>query len=274
MANERLLGDLANLIDSVQAQMSQMEQVKNLRDQLTASASAERGRVTVVVDVHGRLTETRFDEDIADLTYLEIGKAVTAAAQKAAAEVKLKQDELMAPLLAVRARMPKVEDIIEGVPDLRSEFPVPPEVSTDPPGVRERETQGLEFEDAVEHDQDATDGFAAAMVTFRTRMRDIDRLQHKRAKLTATVTAQRRRVTVTVNADGVVIETKFASDIDDLSYEEIALAITTASAEAVAEVARKSGELMRPMVADRPPMPDLGQMIASITGLRDEIDGL
>lgn len=156
MANEGLMGDLGSLIDSVQAQMSQLAQVKKVRDQLTASASVERGRVTVVVDVHGHVTETRFNDDIADLTYLDIGKAVTTAAQKAAAEVKLKEEELMAPLLALRARMPKVEDIIEGLPDLRSEFPTPPPVSTDAPGLREREMQGPEFEDAVEYDHHRT----------------------------------------------------------------------------------------------------------------------
>jgi DNA-binding protein YbaB len=273
MANERLMGDLGNLIDSVQAQMSQLQQVAKQREQLTASASVERGRVTVVVDVQGRITETRFDEDIADLTYLDIGKAVTAAAQKAATEVKLKQDELLGPLLALRARMPKVENFIEGLPDLRSQFPVPPPVSTDPPGVRERETQGLEFDEAVADDQQI-DGLDEEMATFRTRMREIGRLQEKRARLTATATAQRRRVTVAVNADGVVIETKFASDIDDLSYDEIALAVTAAASEAAAEVARKGSELMRPVVADRPPTPDLDQIIAGITGLRGEIEGL
>ncbi|WP_245721951.1 YbaB/EbfC family nucleoid-associated protein [Nocardia crassostreae] len=80
---------------------------------------------------------------------------------------------------------------------------------------------------------DILDGFAQ-------QMRTITQLQKDRAVLTATATV-RKRVTVTVNAEGTVIETRFASDIEDLDYEEIAKAVTEAAQQAAAEVVRRPG---------------------------------
>lgn len=71
------------------------------------------------------------------------------------------------------------------------------------------------------------------------QFREIARIQEERAQLTASATVRRKRVTVTVNADGVVIETKFGPNIEDLSYSEIAAAVTEAAQKANAEVLRK-----------------------------------
>jgi DNA-binding protein YbaB len=75
-------------------------------------------------------------------------------------------------------------------------------------------------------------------------MRSIAEAQEERAKLTATASEAGKRVTVTVNADGIVVETRFAGDIDELTYDEIATAVTKATQRAAMDVRARSQELM------------------------------
>jgi DNA-binding protein YbaB len=75
-------------------------------------------------------------------------------------------------------------------------------------------------------------------------MASIAAAQEERARLTATASEAGRRVTVTVNADGIVIETRFAGDIDELSYDEIAAAVTKATQRAAADVRARSADVM------------------------------
>ena len=80
------------------------------------------------------------------------------------------------------------------------------------------------------------------MEAFAEQMSGIAEIQRNRSRLTATVTACDKRITVTVNADGILIGTKFADDIKDLTYEEIATAMTQ-SVQAAS--ARRSWEVFR-----------------------------
>ncbi|MFC9434958.1 hypothetical protein [Nocardia sp. NPDC057030] len=81
---------------------------------------------------------------------------------------------------------------------------------------------------------------AAMMLEAMTeQMQGVARVHRDRARLMATVTACDKRIAVTVNADGILIETRFADDIGDLSYSEIAAAIT----EAVQGAAKKVSEM-------------------------------
>lgn len=75
-------------------------------------------------------------------------------------------------------------------------------------------------------------------------MASIAAAQEERAKLTATASEADRRVTVTVNADGVVVETRFSTDVDELTYDEIAAAVTKATQRAAADVRARSAEVM------------------------------
>lgn len=109
---------------------------------------------------------------------------------------------------------------------------------------------------------------------FRARAAELGRLYRECAKLTATGTAERRRVSVTVNADGIAIDVRFGTGIGDLSYDEIAAAVTRASREAVAEVTRLESELMAPMSAgmDTVPTPEsIADFGAAVASLRDEL---
>ncbi|MQY24982.1 YbaB/EbfC family nucleoid-associated protein [Nocardia aurantia] len=149
--NERLVTDFAQFLDSFHDVMAQMIDARQRRDELTASASVERGRITVEVNASGSIVRTTFSEDIDDLSYGQIARATVTAAQQAAAEVKRKADELLAPLLAARASLPKLGDFIEGLPALQDGLATPPPAPLTPPGERENDSARPEFEDAVEY---------------------------------------------------------------------------------------------------------------------------
>ncbi|MET7768372.1 YbaB/EbfC family nucleoid-associated protein [Nocardia sp. NPDC005366] len=93
------------------------------------------------------------------------------------------------------------------------------------------------------------------------QFRGIAELQKQRSLLTATVTACEKRIEVMVNADGVLIATKFADDVLDLSLEEIAANLTAAVQAAAAEVAARGRELMTPLLERRNALPKLSEIV-------------
>ncbi|MBL1075208.1 YbaB/EbfC family nucleoid-associated protein [Nocardia sp. 2] len=139
MSNEYAKNDLQDILDGLSLQLRTITQLQRERAALTASATV-RKRVTVTVNADGTVIETKFSADIDDLDYPEIAKAVTEAAQQAAAEVARKGQAVMAPVSRNRDRMPTLTDLIPGMPDLKGELSVPPapHVSTAPPGSTER----------------------------------------------------------------------------------------------------------------------------------------
>ncbi|RDI63376.1 YbaB/EbfC family nucleoid-associated protein [Nocardia pseudobrasiliensis] len=97
----------------------------------------------------------------------------------------------------------------------------------------------------------AEDGAGSAARTSEAaeqRARDIAELESRRKLLTATAMACENRITVTVNADGVLIETKFSADIGDLSYAEVAEALPIAVRAAAREVTRRGRAMMWPLL--------------------------
>ncbi|MGF6885031.1 DNA-binding protein YbaB [Nocardia sp. GAS34] len=69
------------------------------------------------------------------------------------------------------------------------------------------------------------------------------RARERREQLMVTAEAADGRVSVTVNADGVVIDVQFADDVDDLDYGEIAAAVRVAAQDAAAAAVRESAEI-------------------------------
>ncbi|MGF6882747.1 DNA-binding protein YbaB [Nocardia sp. GAS34] len=108
----------------------------------------------------------------------------------------------------------------------------------------------------------------SAIADFRAQVAEIARLRQERAQLTATATAAHRRVSVTVNADGIAIDVRFSGAIDDLSYDEIADAVTEASRQAVADMARQKAGRSISVDAERG-VPDIGSLSAVMDSLRD-----
>lgn len=115
------------------------------------------------------------------------------------------------------------------------------------------------------------DEFADAVDDFRTKIAEMTRLQAEWAQLVATGTAERRRVRVTVNADGIAIDIKFAADISDLDYDEIAAAVTEASGKAVLDLAEQTKVLMAPVAVDRGAAPKPADLLAAVASLRDQL---
>lgn len=149
--NDRLITETTQFLDAFRGVMTQADETRRMRDALTGSASVERGRITVVVNASGSITETTFAEDVGDLTYGQIARATLQAAQQAAAEVKRKTDELLAPMLAARAQMPQLVDLIQGMPSLRAEMTEPPAAPLTPPSERQSDSAAIEFDDSVDY---------------------------------------------------------------------------------------------------------------------------
>ncbi|WP_216895778.1 YbaB/EbfC family nucleoid-associated protein [Nocardia alni] len=114
---------------------------------------------------------------------------------------------------------------------------------------------------------------AADMATMldglQAQMQGIAELQQQRSKLTATAQACDKRISVTVNADGMVVETHFAENIADLSYEEIAEAVTAAAQAATQGVLARSRELMQPLLERKKRLPKLSEFIEGAPDLED-----
>lgn len=111
----------------------------------------------------------------------------------------------------------------------------------------------------------------ASMVDeFQVQMRVLVEYQQKRAQLIATGTALQRRVTVVVNADGVVIETRFDPDLG-LELHELAAAVTEAAQAAATELARKTAELTKPIQERRDRMPKLSDLIEEVPDFTEHV---
>jgi DNA-binding protein YbaB len=136
VVNERLQEDMATMLSGLSHQMRSIAEVQKKRSLLTATVLAEEKRIEVTVNADGLLIDTKFADDILDLTPDEIAAAITKAVQDAAAQVQLRARELMEPLLAHRDSLPKLSEMIEGAPDLAGLIPQPletPTVSPDSP---------------------------------------------------------------------------------------------------------------------------------------------
>lgn len=113
--------------------------------------------------------------------------------------------------------------------------------------------------------------FAAIMGGVREQIRTIARIQQHRAELTATGTARGKKVRVTVNADNAVTEVKFADDVDELSYSDLAKAIVEATQRACKEITSKTTDLMAPLETQKARLPKLSELVEGLEEL--EIPG-
>lgn len=255
-SNERLKTEVAQLLDDVHHLITGFADARRRHQALTASASVERERITVVADASGAVAEVIYAEDIDDLGYSQIARGTVQAAQQAAHEVKRKADEILAPLRTMQARLPTLADLVDGMPR-QDEIPPPPPALLTPLAERKDLDEAVVAEPGAE---DAGDLSA-----------EVRRLQDRRARLVATAAAEGRRVLVAVNADGILVDIKFSPGIGDLDYDEIADAVTEASRAAVAEVARKVTVLFTPILVDRPRYPGPDVTLAGLEQFRDQL---
>ncbi|WP_216911431.1 YbaB/EbfC family nucleoid-associated protein [Nocardia sp. NBC_01377] len=153
MSNEHARADLAAILDEARDQMRAIAGIQRARAALVGTGSVRRNRVTVSVNADGTVIETKFGQGIEDLNHSEIAKAVTEAAQKAAKHLADQHTALMAPVQERRARLPKLSDLIEDMPDLR--VPEAPEPSLAPPNSADRALSAgggdAQYDDVEEH---------------------------------------------------------------------------------------------------------------------------
>lgn len=282
--NNRVGTEAAQVLAAVADLLGNVSEVRRRRAALTAAASAERERITVVVNSAGGLVQTIFGEDIEDLGYRDIARATITAAQQAAATVQQQAAELLKPWQAARAALPQLSDLVDGLPRLRDAIVAPPAAPLAPPGDRPAETGDAQYWDDDEyHDfpgqgqlerpekRGAGSQSSALVAQFHDTVATITDAQQQRTALRGQGCAARRRVTVTVNADGIVIDIAFATDISDLEYDEIADAITEAAAAAAADVARQTSELFAPITAESAGAIDLDAAVAAAIDVRRQL---
>ncbi|MFI5780706.1 YbaB/EbfC family nucleoid-associated protein [Nocardia sp. NPDC051570] len=114
---------------------------------------------------------------------------------------------------------------------------------------------------------------ATVLEGLRAQLGDITEAHRKRAELTATAELHDGRVVVTVDADGILTDVEFSDEIDDLSDDEIAAAVTMATQQAAQEAARRMREMMQPMVDRRARWPKLSDLLAGAVDFQDHIPG-
>ncbi|MGW5450592.1 YbaB/EbfC family nucleoid-associated protein [Nocardia sp. NPDC003979] len=146
--------ETAALLDAFSRQISAIAEVAQKRALLTGTGLTSDKRVIVTVNADGAVIETKFSSDIDELTYDEIAKGVTTAAQRALEDVGRQSQELMQPVTDQRAAMPKLHELIDNLPDLDSQAPTLPAASLAPPNSPERtgtEDAAPTFDDAEDH---------------------------------------------------------------------------------------------------------------------------
>lgn len=116
-------GDVEGLLDQVQSQLQMIGQLQQKRANLIGRGSVRSGRVSVAVNADGVVIDVKFGRNVEDLEYSELARAVTDASRRAVEDVTQQAKQLMAPLEKDRARLPKLSDLLPGMPDLSSAMP-------------------------------------------------------------------------------------------------------------------------------------------------------
>ncbi|WP_280266725.1 YbaB/EbfC family nucleoid-associated protein [Nocardia wallacei] len=129
--------EFPDLMDDIQDTLQTIARLQRERTALVGKASVRRGRVSAVVNADSVLVDLKFGRDVEDLDYPELARAVVEAVQEASADVNRKSRELMSPLDAQRARLPKLSDMVPGMPDLREQVPPPERAPVTKPGAQE-----------------------------------------------------------------------------------------------------------------------------------------
>ncbi|GAB2669520.1 YbaB/EbfC family nucleoid-associated protein [Nocardia goodfellowii] len=110
---------------------------------------------------------------------------------------------------------------------------------------------------------------AHVLEEVQEQFKDIARIQQARATLTASATV-RKLVTVTVNANGVVIDTKFGPHAEGAGLSELAKAMTEAAQQAVTEVNKLGMELMAPVQERQARLPKLTDLLDGFAEIKPQ----
>jgi DNA-binding protein YbaB len=106
---------------------------------------------------------------------------------------------------------------------------------------------------------------------YAEHLERVKQAQEQRAQLVVEAHAGSDRVRVKVNADGALVDVRFADDINELDYDEIAEAVRTAAREAAATAADRVQKLIAPVQQRPAAIPTIAELIDDIPELRARI---
>ncbi|WP_058855365.1 YbaB/EbfC family nucleoid-associated protein [Nocardia jinanensis] len=169
------------MMDALQEQVRRAAEIGQQRAQLIVSAATPDMRVTATVNADGHLIDLAFSADIERMSYDEIAAAVVATTRQAVVEIARRSSDLFEPLNDQRARMPKLSEFFEGLPDgeylpaspgvasvvePRGDVPTGTSAPESPVSVvtahPDEDGPVMEFDDAVDIDSVAGDSSAVA----------------------------------------------------------------------------------------------------------------
>ncbi len=113
--------DADEVIHALHEKVTELTRVQQERVRLTAKATSRDGAVSITVNANGTVIETRFGPAAEDLEYRKLAQRVTTTAQRAVEELRRKTDELMADIVEGHNRLPKLYELIEGMPNFDDE---------------------------------------------------------------------------------------------------------------------------------------------------------
>lgn len=114
-----------------------------------------------------------------------------------------------------------------------------------------------------------------ALALVQEQIADLAELHKKRATLTAKASRADDTVCVTVNAQGMVIDTAIDETyLDDFDFADLGAHITAAAQSAAREVARRSAQLLAPLSERRRRFPSLPSIVDDMPDVVDLIPDL
>ncbi|MEW2479957.1 YbaB/EbfC family nucleoid-associated protein [Mycobacterium sp. NPDC051198] len=109
-----------------------------------------------------------------------------------------------------------------------------------------------------------------ALALVQEQFADLAVVEEERATLSSSATSADGTVTVTVDCDGVVIDTAVSETyLDDHDLADLGRHITGAAQDAARDVALKSAELLAPLAERRERMPSLSDIVEGAPDIRD-----
>lgn len=103
---------------------------------------------------------------------------------------------------------------------------------------------------------------------FAEHLERVKQAQEQRSQIVVEAHSADDRVTVTVNADGALVDLRFSDDINDLDYDEIAAAVLTAAREAAATATGRVQTLIATLQERPAAIPTTVELIEDIPELR------
>lgn len=109
-----------------------------------------------------------------------------------------------------------------------------------------------------------------ALALIQEQFADLAVVEEERAALSSSVTRADGTVTVTVNCDGVVIDTAVSETyLDDHDLADLGAHITAAARDAACDVEQKVADLLAPLAERRERFPSLSDIVEGAPDIRD-----